>query len=77
MRNVRKTLVTVGIAVALAVGPGVGMANAAPLQVQPTQPPSAVPPDVLPLKDLMVGVNDMVAQLTSLVPELPIPSLPV
>jgi hypothetical protein len=38
MRNVmRKTLVTVGIAVALAVGPGIGMANAAPLQVQPTQ----------------------------------------
>jgi hypothetical protein len=38
MRNVmRKTLVTVGIAVALAVGPGVGMANAAPLQM-PTLP---------------------------------------
>jgi hypothetical protein len=34
MRNTwRKTLVTVGIAVALAVGPGIGMANAAPLQL--------------------------------------------
>jgi hypothetical protein len=55
MRNVlRKTLVTVGIAAALAVGPGVGMANAAPT-LMPTQivPPVAdyVPPpaDVLPL----------------------------
>ena len=76
MRNWRKALATVGIAVALAVGPGVGMANAAPLQIQPTQQ-QIVPPDLLPLKDLLVGINDLVAQLTSLVPELPIPSLPV
>jgi hypothetical protein len=75
MRNVwRKTLVTAGIAVALAVGPGVGMANAAPLQIQPTQQP-VVPPDVVPLKDVMVGFNDLVAQLTGLVPEAP--ALPV
>jgi hypothetical protein len=41
MRNVmRKTLVTVGIAAALAVGPGVGMANAAPTQL--------VPPGLIP-----------------------------
>jgi hypothetical protein len=33
----RKTLVTVGIAATLMVGPGIGMANAAPLQLQPTQ----------------------------------------
>jgi hypothetical protein len=39
MRHVwRKTLVTGGIAVALMVGPGIGMANAAPLQIQPTMP---------------------------------------
>jgi hypothetical protein len=75
MRNVwRKTLVTAGIAVALAVGPGVGMANATPLQIQPTQQP-VVPPDVVPLKDVMVGINDLVAQVTGLVPEAP--ALPV
>jgi hypothetical protein len=47
MRNVmRKTLVTAGIAVALVVGPGVGMANAAPTQLIPPIPElpvSAVP----------------------------------
>jgi hypothetical protein len=43
MRNVmRKTLVTVGIAVALAVGPGIGMANAAPTQL-PTIPGLPIP----------------------------------
>jgi hypothetical protein len=72
----RKTLVTVGITVALMVGPGIGMANAAPLQIQPTQGP-IVPPDPLPVGDVMVGFNDLVAQLTGLVPELPIPALPV
>jgi hypothetical protein len=77
MRNAwRKTLVTGGIAVALAVGPGVGLANGAPLQIQPAQQ-QVVPPDLLPLKDLLVGINDLVAQLTGLVPEPPIPSLPV
>jgi hypothetical protein len=50
------------------------MANAAPLQIQPTQQP-VVPPDVVPLKDVMVGINDLVAQVTGLVPEAP--ALPV
>ena len=60
MRNVwRKTVVSVGIAVALMVGPGIGMANAAPLQIQPTQGP-IVPPDPLPVGDVMVGFNDLV-----------------
>ena len=72
----RKTLVTVGIAVALMVGPGIGMANAAPLQIQPTQGP-IVPPDPLPVGDVMKGFNELVAQLTGLAPELPIPALPV
>ncbi len=50
MHNVwRKTLVTVGIAVALMVGPGIGMANAAPLQIQPTQEL----PDLEPIQELL------------------------
>jgi hypothetical protein len=49
MRNVWKTLATVGIAVALAVGPGIGMANAAPLLPHPELlPPDLLPPDLLP-----------------------------
>jgi hypothetical protein len=75
MRNVLKTLATVGIAVALAVGPGVGMANAAPLQIQPTQ--QVLPPDFNPIRDLFLGVNDLGAQVTGLVPEAPIPALPI
>ena len=55
---------------------GASSVTAAPLQIQPTQQ-QIVPPDLLPLRDLLVGINDLVAQLTSLVPELPIPSLPV
>jgi hypothetical protein len=51
MHNVwRKTMVTVGIAVALMVGPGIGMANAVPLQIQPTQ---AELPDVEPIVDAL------------------------
>jgi hypothetical protein len=50
MRKVwRKTLATVGIAVALAVGPGIGMANAAPTQIQPAQvapPPGELLPPI-------------------------------
>jgi hypothetical protein len=38
----RKTLVTAGIAVALVVGPGIGMANAAPTQL-PTIPELPIP----------------------------------
>jgi hypothetical protein len=75
MRNVLKTLATVGIAVALAVGPGVGMANAAPLQIQPTQ--QVLPPDFNPIRDLFLGINDTAAQVTGLVPEAPIPALPI
>jgi hypothetical protein len=57
----RKTLVTVGIAVALVVGPGIGMANAAPTQI-PTIPELPIPavPEV-PVPAL---------------PELPVPALP-
>jgi hypothetical protein len=67
MRNVwRKTLVTAGIAVALAVGPGVGMANAAPLQLPALVPPPAdlvpAPVDVLPL-DLVTVVSETVLGL--------------
>jgi hypothetical protein len=50
MRNVmRKTLVTAGIAVALVVGPGVGMANAAPTQLIPPVPEVPVALPELPL----------------------------
>jgi hypothetical protein len=45
VHNVWKTLATVGIAVALAIGGGIGMANAAPTQIQPTQ----IGPDPEPL----------------------------
>jgi hypothetical protein len=45
MRNVwRKTLVTAGIAVALGIGPGVGLANAqVPEVALPEVPPEAWP----------------------------------
>ncbi len=61
MRNVmRKTLVTAGIAVALAVGPGIGMANAAPTQL-PIPAIPEVPVPALPAVPL---------------PELALPALP-
>jgi hypothetical protein len=51
MRNVwRKTLVAVGIAVALMVGPGIGMASAAPLQMAPTQ---LEPPELEPIVEAL------------------------
>ena len=66
MRNVwRKILVTVGIAVALAVGPGIGMANAAPLQIQPTQMEL---PDLEPLLEIHELLEPV---LESMFPERP------
>jgi hypothetical protein len=65
VRNVmRKTLVTAGIAVALAVGPGIGMANAAPTQL-PIPPLPEVPLPALP----EVPVPAL--------PELALPALPL
>jgi hypothetical protein len=56
MRNVgRKTLVAVGIAVALAVGPGVGMANAQPPLLPPIPDLSTLIP-TLPAPQIQ-GVN--------------------
>jgi hypothetical protein len=60
MRNVwRKTVVSVGIAVALMVGPGIGIANAAPLQIQPTQ----VEAPELPIEDLVDPVTELLEVL--------------
>ena len=67
MRNVwRKTLVTVGITVAVTVGPGVGMANAAPTQLpippitdligQLPEMPEGGLPDVSPLFEGLQGL---------------------
>jgi hypothetical protein len=56
MRNVwRKALVTVGIVAALAVGPGVGMANAAPTQI-PELPIPELPVPELPVLDSLLGL---------------------
>jgi hypothetical protein len=67
MRNVmRKTLVTVGIAAALAVGPGVGMANAAPTQLVPPVADLVPPPaDVVPL-DLAPTLVDAALALVAI-----------
>jgi hypothetical protein len=68
MRNVwRKALVTGGIAVALMVGPGVGMASAAPLQL-PIPPLPEVPLPQLP--ELPEGGLPALPQLPDL-PALP------
>jgi hypothetical protein len=63
MRNVWKTLVTVGIAAALAVGPGIGMANAAPLLSHP----ELLPPELLPGLPL--------PELSGLIQTLPAPQI--
>ena len=54
MRNVmRKTLVTVGIAVALMVGTGIGVANAAPMVI-PELPIPELPIPELELPELPI-----------------------
>ena len=55
MRNVmRKTLVTVGIAVALMVGTGIGVANAAPMVIPELPIPELPIPELpeLPIPEL-------------------------
>ena len=64
----RKTLVTAGIAVALTVGPGIGMANAAPTQL----PIPEVPIPEVPIPELPIPQLPQLA-----IPELPLPQLPV
>jgi hypothetical protein len=53
-------MVTVGIAVALMVGPGIGMANAVPLQIQPTQ---AELPDVEPIVEALELIPEVLEVL--------------
>jgi hypothetical protein len=67
MRNLwRKSIVTGGIAVALMAGPGIGMANAAPLQLpmqwetpEPQEPQEPPEPEPHPIVQLVEALAEL------------------